>query len=177
VGIGVKATSKLTIAADVSRILYGEVDALHNKGPTADEFFGALAGALTGNPAFIAHPLGSNDGWGFGWDDVWVYKVGLNYAYNSDWTFRAGFNYAKMPYDKDQALFNVLAPAVVERHATVGFTRSLSPDSELTFTYMHAFRNDVEYTYQGTGQNAAFSYTAKNDMYQNSVELSYGLKF
>ena len=177
VGIGVQATSKLTIAADVSRILYGNVDALHNKGPTADEFFGALAGALTGNPAFIAHPLGSNDGWGFGWDDVWVYKVGLNYAYNSDWTFRAGFNYAKMPYDKDQALFNVLAPAVVEQHATVGFTRSLSPNSELTFTYMHAFRNDVEYTYQGTGQNAAFSYTAKNDMYQNSVELSYGLKF
>jgi long-chain fatty acid transport protein len=177
VGIGVKPTSKLTIAADVTRILYSQVDAIHNKGPTADEFFNALAGALTGNPGFIAHPLGSNDGWGFGWDDVWVYKLGVDYEYSSNWAFRAGFNYAKMPYDKDQALFNVLAPAVVEKHVTAGFTRSLTPNSELTFTYMHAFRNKVDYTYQGTGQNAAFSFSAKNDMYQNAFELSYGLRF
>jgi long-chain fatty acid transport protein len=177
VGLGIQVTSKLTLAADVSRILYSEVDSIANKGPTADEFFGGLVGALTGNPAFISNPLGTNDGWGFGWDDVWIYKVGVNYAYNSNWTFRAGFNYAQVPYDDDQALFNVLAPAVVEKHATVGFTRSLTPNSELTFAYMHAFKNDVEYTYQGTGQNAAFSYTAKNEMYQNAFELSYGLKF
>jgi len=177
VGIGLKPTSKLTIAADVTRILYSEVDAIHNKGPTADEFFNALAGALTGNPGFIAHPLGSNNGWGFGWDDVWVYKLGVDYAYSTNWSFRAGFNYAKMPYDKDQVLFNVLAPAVVEKHVTAGFTRSLSQNSELTFTYMHAFRNKVDYTYQGTGQNAAFSFSAKNDMYQNAFELSYGLRF
>ncbi len=69
-GIGIKATSKLTIAADASRILYSQVDAIANKGPTADEFFNGLTGALTGNPAFISNPLGSNDGWGFGWDDV-----------------------------------------------------------------------------------------------------------
>jgi hypothetical protein len=42
---------------------------------------------------------------------------------------------------------------------------------------MYAFRNDVENTYQGTGNNAAFSFTAKNDMYQNALEVSYGLKF
>jgi long-chain fatty acid transport protein len=177
VGIAVQPTSKLTIAADVSRILYSEVAAISNKGPTADEFFNGLAGALTGNPAFISNPLGTNNGWGFGWDDVWVYKVGVDYAWNSKWTFRAGFNYAQMPYDEDQALFNILAPAVVEKHATAGFTRSLTPNSELTFTYMHAFKNDVEYTYQGTGQNAPFSFTAKNEMYQNAVELSYGLRF
>jgi long-chain fatty acid transport protein len=177
VGIGVQATSKLTIAADVSRILYSEVAAVNNKGPTANEFFGAFVGALVGDPSAVSNPLGTNDGWGFGWDDVWVYKLGVNYAYNSDWTFRAGFNYAKMPYDKDQALFNVLAPAVVEQHVTAGFTRSLSPDSELTFTYMHAFRNDVEYTYTGTGGFAGQSFSAKNDMYQNAFELSYGPKF
>ena len=177
VGLAVQATKGLTIAADVSRIMYSDVKAIANKGPTADEFFNAFAGALVGNPAFVAHPLGNNDGWGFGWDDVWVYKVGLNYAWNSDWTFRAGFNYAEVPYDDDQALFNVLAPAVVEKHITAGFTRALGKDSEITVTYMHALRNDVEYTYQGTGANAPFSFSAKNDMYQNAFEVSYGLRF
>jgi long-chain fatty acid transport protein len=177
VGLAVKATSKLTLAADVSRILYSEVASISNKGPTANEFFGAFIGALTGDPTAVAHPLGSNDGWGFGWDDVWVYKLGVDYAYNSDWTFRAGFNYAPVPYNDSQALFNVLAPAVVEKHVTAGFTRSFGPRSELTVAYMHAFRNDVEYTYEGSGPFTGFSYSARNDMYQDALEVSYGLKF
>lgn len=182
-GLSYKAGSKWTIAADVSRILYGDVDAIANKGPTANELFGAFSGALTaGDPAFPAfgsasNPLGTNDGWGFGWDDAWVYKIGVNYEYSSTWAFRAGFNYSEVPYDDDQALFNVLAPAVVEKHATVGFTHNLNPTSEISVTYMHAFRNDVENTYTGSGPYAGFSYSAKNDMYQNALEISYGMRF
>ena len=40
-------------------------------------------------------------------------------------------------------------------------------------TYMHAFRNDVDNTYTGTGPFAGFSYAAKNDMYQNAIEVSF----
>lgn len=183
IGLAYKASPKWTVAADVSRILYSEVNAISNEGPTADEFFGAFAGALTfGDPAFPAfgsasNPLGTDDGWGFGWDDVWIYKIGVNYEYSSNWAFRAGFNYAEVPYEDDQALFNVLAPAVVEKHATVGFTHNLNQNSEISMTYMHAFRNDVEYTYTGTGPNAGLNYTAKNDMYQNALEISYGMRF
>lgn len=177
VGLAVHATDNLTIAADVTRILYSEVKSISNKGPTANEFFSAFTGALVGDPSLVSNPLGNNDGWGFGWDDVWVYKIGVNYVWNSDWTLRAGFNYGKVPYDDDQALFNVLAPAVVEEHITAGFTRSLGKDSEVTVTYMHALRNDVEYTYNGTGPYTGFSYSAKNDMYQNAFEVSYGMRF
>lgn len=177
IGLALRATSNLTIAADVSRIDYGDVKAIANDGPTANEFFSAFTGALVGNPAMVSNPLGNNDGWGFGWDDIWVYKIGVDYVWNSDWTLRAGFNYAEVPYDDDQALFNVLAPAVVEKHITAGFTRSLGKDSEVTFTYMHALRNDVEYTYTGTGPYTGFSYSAKNDMYQNAFEVSYGMRF
>jgi long-chain fatty acid transport protein len=182
VGIAFHATPKLTIAADVSRILYGDVDAIANKGPTANEFFSAFSAALTnGDPSgpfgAVSNPLGSNDGWGFGWDDVWVYKVGVDWEYNNAWTFRAGYNYAEVPYDDEQALFNVLAPAVVEHHVTAGFTYNVNPSAELTVTYMHAFRNDVETTYTGTGPFAGLSYGAKNDMYQNAIEASYAYKF
>jgi hypothetical protein len=44
-------------------------------------------------------------------------------------------------------------------------------------TYMHAFNNDLDYTYQGTGNYAPFSFTAKNKMYQNAIEASYAYKF
>lgn len=158
--------------------MYGDVDSLANKGPTADEFFGAFANALiSGNGSVLPNALGKNDGWGFGWDDVWVYKIGVDYAFNSNWTLRAGFNYAEVPFDDDQALFNVLAPAVVEKHVTAGFTFSPGQNSEITVAYMHAFRNSVDNTYSGTGAFDGFSYGAKNDMYQNSIEASYAWKF
>ncbi|MEA2078958.1 MAG: outer membrane protein transport protein [Pseudomonadota bacterium] len=177
-GIAVHFTPRLTVAADVSRIMYSDVDSLANNGPTADEFFAAFGNALaTANGSLLPNALGKNDGWGFGWDDVWVYKIGVDYAYTNKWTFRAGFNYAEVPFDDDQALFNVLAPAVVEKHVTAGFTYSPSQNSEISVAYMHAFRNDVDNTYTGSGNFAGFSYGAKNDMYQNSIEASYAWKF
>jgi long-chain fatty acid transport protein len=82
-----------------------------------------------------------------------------------------------VPYDEDQVLFNVLAPAVVEHHVTAGFTYGLNPGAELSVTYMHAFKNKLDYTYSGTGPYQGFSYSAKNEMYQNALEVSYAWKF
>ncbi len=176
-GIAITPVAGLTIAADVTRINYSDVAAINNEGPTANEFMNAFVGALTGDPRAISNPLGTNDGWGFGWDDVTVYKIGVNYAYNSQWTFRAGYNYAESPYDKDQALFNILAPGLVEKHVTAGFTYSPSSTSEITVAYMHAFRNSVEYQYDGTGGFTGFGYSATNAMSQNAIEASYAWQF
>ncbi len=161
--------------------MYSDVNAISNKGPTANEFFGAFGNALA-NPSskpgsFLKKGLGKNNGFGFGWDNATVYKVGVDYAYSSKWSFRAGYNYAEVPYDDDQALFNVLAPAVVEHHATTGFSFAPSSASEVSFSYMHAFNNDVNYTYKGTGAFAGLNYKARNKMYQNAVQASYTQKF
>jgi long-chain fatty acid transport protein len=179
-GIAIHPTSKLTIAADVTRINYSDTASINNDGPTANEFLSAFSFVLsngTAPGAGVAHPLGTDDGWGFGWDDITVYKVGVNYDWNSRWTFRLGYNYAESPYDDDQTLFNVLAPGLVEQHFTGGFTYSPSTNSELTMTYMHAMRNDQDYTFAGSGPFTGFSYDAKNAMQQNAIELSYGMKF
>ena len=176
-GIAVHFSPRLTVAADISRIMYSDVNAIANKGPTANEFFGAFVGSLTGDPTQISNALGTNDGWGFGWDDVWVYKIGVDFAYSPTWTFRAGFNYAEVPFDDGEALFNVLAPAVVEKHATVGFTYTVNQDTDFSMTYMHAFRNDVDTTYTGTGAFTGFSYGAKNEMYQNAIEAAASWRF
>jgi len=182
-GIAIKPTSKWTIAADVTRINYSDTASINNEGPTANEFFDAFANALiTGDGSLLPKALGKNNGFGFGWDDVTVYKIGIGYAYNNQWTFRAGYNYAESPYDDDQVLFNVVAPGLVEQHVTAGFTYSPNPTNELTVTYMHAFRNDQEYNYEGSpsasgADYTGFSFGARNAMSQNALEASYAWKF
>ncbi|VAW76343.1 putative facilitator of salicylate uptake, partial [hydrothermal vent metagenome] len=178
VGIAIHPTSSLTIAVDATRINYSDVAAINNAGPTANEFLNGFATALiTGGGASLTNALGKNDGWGFGWDDINIIKVGVNYMYNSKWTFRAGYNYSESPYDNDQALFNIIAPAIVQKHATVGFTYSPSPTSELTMAYMHAFRESLNYNYNGTGGFTGFGYSASQAMSQNAIEASYAWKF
>jgi long-chain fatty acid transport protein len=183
VGIAFRPSSKITIAADVTRINYSDVAAINNDGPTANQFFDAFTGALVGNPALISNPLGTDDGYGFGWDDVMVYKIGVSYAYSGQWTFRGGYNYGESPYDDDQTLFNVLAPGIVEHHATAGFTYSPTTSSEITVTYMHAFRNSQDFDYRGSFSPASgadytgFGFRTKNDMAQHAIEISYGVTF
>ena len=113
---------------------------------------------------------------GFGWHDQTVYKLGMDHKWSPTLTVRAGLNYAKTPIQPDQVLFNMLAPATVEKHVTFGFTQMLDKDSDFTFTYMHAFRNTIEgptmFPVAGTqGNNAAIT------MAQTSLSFAYGLKF
>lgn len=169
IGLAVKASPSVTVAFDVQRIEYSDVNAVANAGPTAAEFFSAFVGAVPANRL-----LGTDGGFGFGWDDITVYKLGVDYAYDSQWTFRGGVNIGENPIDSDQNLFNILAPGIVEKHLALGFTYAPTQSSELSMTYIHAFREDQSYTYAGT---PPASYTADIGMDQNSLELSYAWKF
>ena len=107
-----------------------------------------------------------------------VYKIGLNYDYNDTWSFRAGYNYGKAPMPENQVLFNFLAPAVVEHHATVGVSYRPNKNMEWNFNYMHAFSNTIKGpTALGPvgglpvdGENASI------DMHIDSFGVSFGYK-
>jgi long-chain fatty acid transport protein len=129
-GISFKATPRLTIAADVVRILYSDVDSLGN----------SIANLPTGG-------LGSDTGAGFGWDDQMVWKIGSEYELSDDWTLRAGWNYGKSPISSFETAFNIFAPATVEHHVTLGATWKLDKSRDVTVSYMHAF----EYKIEGSG--------------------------
>lgn len=168
IGIAIQPNDKTTIAFDVQRILYSDVAAIANSGPTSAEFVGAFSA-----PIADARLLGRDGGFGFGWDDITVYKLGVNYEYNSQWTLRGGLNVGENPIESDQNLFNILAPGIVEKHLTMGFTYSPNAYNELTMTYMHAFQEDQSNTYTfGPAR-----YTADIGMDQNALELSYAWKF
>lgn len=127
IGIAFKATPRLTIAADVQRIKYSEVDSV-----------GRLS--LQNLP----NGLGSDNGPGFGWRDVTAVKLGVSYAYSDRLTLRAGYDHSSQPIPRSQTFFNMLAPGVVQDHLTLGATWVLANGSELSVAYMRAFEQEVK---------------------------------
>ena len=166
IGIAWQATPKMRLAFDVMQINYSDVKSLNNP-------------ILSGNGGMdMFNPnnyLGTKDGSGFVWNDMTVFKLGADYAINEKWTVRAGWNHSDQPIDKDQTMFNILAPAVVEDHLTLGATYTLPQGSELSFYYMHAFENEVN------GSNSippAFGGgEADISMSQNALGISYGFTY
>ncbi len=121
--------------------------------------------------------MGTSAGPGFGWDDMEIYKLGGSFQVNKDLVIRAGWNHGSQPIPAGETLFNVLAPAVVEDHLTLGFTMNMQGGGELSGYYMHAFDETVN----GTGvvafpgaQNAG---GANIGMSQNAFGVTYGNKF
>jgi long-chain fatty acid transport protein len=173
IGIAIKATPDLVIAADIVRINYSEIDSIANK---FGNFYGcpALNAALGPfAPTSAVSPsncLGGSNGPGFGWDDQTVFKLGVQYRIDEQWTVRAGYNYAEQPIPDSETLFNVLAPATVEHHLTLGASWNLAPDQELTFAYMHAFENEVKGDYTLPFGKADIK------MYQDSFGIQYSWK-
>ena len=89
--------------------------------------------------------LGRDNGPGFGWEDVDIFKLGVEYILNPQWTLLAGFNHGESPIpDEDgggELEFNVLAPATTEDHLSVGAVYKYNQKHEFTGTFWHAFRN------------------------------------
>jgi len=158
-GISVKATPKLLLALDYQRINYSGVNSV-------------------GNPSTNMAPLGTSNGRGFGYDDVDVVKLGVEYGYSDKLTLRAGYSHTNNPISSRDVTFNIIAPAVIQDHATLGFSYALDKQSEITMAYMHAFENDTNGAslYAGLGM-ANPGTSEKIKMYQDSLGIAYGKKF
>ena len=67
-----------------------------------------------------------------------VYKFGVSWDLSDTWTWRAGYSFTDQPIPKDQMIFNILAPGVMEEHFTVGFTQTMKGGNELSLSFMYA---------------------------------------
>jgi long-chain fatty acid transport protein len=179
VGLAFKATDKVTIAADYQKIYYSDVASINNPGPDPKDPFNFFPDGCKSLPdGTNTCMLGRDDGMGFGWDDADVYKIGINYDHNDKWSFRAGYNYAESPIKEDQVLFNFLAPAVTEHHATAGLSYRPSKNMEWSANYMHAFSNTIKGP-TALGPNAGLPVKGENgsiDMHINSFGVSFAYK-
>ncbi len=163
VGIAVEATPAVTVAFDVTKIYYSDVASISN--PLTPNILNCMGG----DPSFC---MGADDGAGFGWEDMTVYKLGVSYQYQSDLVLRAGFNKGKQPIPTSETFFNILAPGVIETHLTLGATKTLANGADLTLMYMHAFENEVK----GSGSIPAAFGGGEVDikMSQNAIGIAYG---
>ena len=135
IGISYLATPALLIAFDVTRTFYEDTPSIANLGPN-------LAGDPDGPLGDESRRLGLPDGLGFGWPDQTVYKIGAEYNINEKWIARAGWNYAESPIDENrEIIMNLVAPATVEHHLTLGGTYNISTDMEINVSYVHAYWN------------------------------------
>ncbi len=76
--------------------------------------------ASVGNPGNRPARLGSDDGPGFGWRDMTVFKLGLAYRVDDTLTLRLGGSLTNAPYRGRETFFNILAPGTIRAHVTVG---------------------------------------------------------
>jgi len=136
IGVAFMPTPTVTLAFDVQQINYSDVASINNP------MMNAAGNSLYG-------PLGSSAGAGFGWDDMTVFKFGLQWARTEQWAYRFGYSYGEQPIEESMipaqsaATFNILAPGVIEQHATFGLTYTFENKGELDFSFMYAFENDV----------------------------------
>ncbi len=158
-GASFQATPAVTVALDYSRINYGGVPSI-------------------ANASNIQVPLGLASGPGFGWSDINVWKLGVQWQANAQWTLRAGLNVGENPIQSRDVTFNIIAPGVITKHLTLGGTYAYSPKSEVSFAYMVAPSVSVSGTSlfdKLMGPGAGGTETIK--MKQQSLGIQYGWRF
>ena len=159
-GLAWDALPELTFVLDWQRINYGEVDTLsnpNNVSPFTDP----------------GRRLGSDDGLGFGWEDIDILKLGVQWEVSPVWTLRAGYSWADQLFEGGQALFNILAPATIREHASVGATWDYGDASGLNVALTRAFSEKI------SGTNPAFvgPQTGFVEMDQWELEVSWFPRF
>jgi len=158
----------VALSFDIEHIWYSDIDSVAN----------SINNLFTGCPMTqqggmdTSFCLGGDNGAGFGWEDMTVYKTGLAYKAGEDWTWRFGYSYGKQPIPESEMSFNILAPGVMESHLTAGFTLSRTPNRELNVAVMYAPNKKV------TGpQNFDRHQNVTFEMHQFELEVSYGWRF
>jgi len=143
IGFAYKGLKDFVVAFDVQRINYSDVASVGNPGPLADnpvQFFPLCPVGSDTDPC----RTGGDKGLGFGWTDMTVYKLGVDWLYSDKFNYRAGINYGKSPIPDDQVLFNLIAPATPELAITLGMRWTMSETYVFDFNFMHAFQNTIK---------------------------------
>lgn len=126
-GISYRWRDRLVISSDIQRIYYSDV-------------------ASVGNPLqpfTQGVKLGADDGPGFGWQDITVYKAGLGLRPVKWLLLETGYSYTRGPIRSDQTLFNILAPGTINRHYTFGALADLGNGYSLSAYYLWAPESTV----------------------------------
>jgi len=113
---------------------------------------------------------------GFGWKDQHVVKAGVNWTVNPQWTLRAGVSHGNSPISDKVVFANALFPAITTTSATLGVSYAVTKNSDIHFTYEHAFGR----TMTDSGKGDLFSFVGKGTkihLDENCFTVGYSYKF
>ncbi|MGV6801513.1 MAG: OmpP1/FadL family transporter [bacterium] len=154
-GVAADMSDNLTVMVDYRWINYEGVNAV-------------------GNSSSIPLPFGSANGPGFGWDDVNVVKVGVEWEQSDEWTFRGGYSNGNNPINSSDVTLNLLAPGTVTQHFTAGFEKEMPGGGAFEMAVMYAPEETVsgiEVTPSGPNPNRTI------EIGLSEFELTAGWKF
>lgn len=157
-GVTLKPIKDIEVLLEWQRIFYGDVASIANTGLLTDP---------------STQLLGMDNGLGFGWQDMDVFRIGLQWHATPDLTLRTGFSHATDFTTSEEVLFNTLAPATIANHLSFGASYQFNPAWQLTFAYTYAFDNDLS----GAISQTFGGGTETIEMYQHEVSLGITYKF
>jgi len=154
VGISADMSPDLTVSLDYRHIKYSDASSVSNS-------------------SRIPLPFGAPGAAGFGWDNVDVIKVGVEWRANDQWTLRSGYSHNSQPISGDDVTLNILAPGVVTDHFTAGGAFKVSERHTFEFGVMYAppvAVRGIEITPIGPNPGHFI------DIKMNQVEATFGWK-
>jgi long-chain fatty acid transport protein len=154
-GFSWKISADFTVMGDVKSIMYSKVNSIGN----------------SMIPNLMTSTLGSDGGAGFGWEDIMVYKLGVNYAGVEKWEFRAGVSIGNNPVQESEVMFNILAPGVIENQVSLGLSKEVGKKgNQFHLAMNYAFNSSV----QGANQlDSPSGQTIEIEMNQFELELGF----
>jgi long-chain fatty acid transport protein len=165
IGLAWKVNPAHTVVLDVQEIFYSDVKSISNPLIPAIGLCGFGVDPAT-------NCLGGNNGSGFGWEDMTIFKLGYQWAVNPGLTLRAGVSQGDQPIPSSEVLLNILAPAVIEQHYTLGATFNVGTNTEISLAGMYAPNESV------SGPNPLDPVqNIEIEMNQYELEASVGIKF
>jgi long-chain fatty acid transport protein len=153
-GLAYDVQPDLTVMLDYQRIAYGSVACVAN--PAA---------------AMLYAPFGSAAGPSFGWRDLNIFKLGIEWHHSETLTLRAGYAYNTPLFGGDNVQLDVLAPATTQHHITAGGEVRIDREWAVEFAGMYAPRNTV------SGAEIIPGPGHRIDIATEQFELTLGLKY
>ena len=167
VGAAIKVMPTVKLSMDYQRINYNKVKAIG--APTAN-----LLACMGGDSSSC---LGGANGPGFGWQNINVIKLGVEWQQTAALTLRAGYNRSDNPVQSKDVTFNIMAPGIMTKHYTFGGTYELDKTAEVTLAYMYAPESTVTGTNLFAPGMVPAGSTDTIRMKQQSLGVQYAWKF
>jgi long-chain fatty acid transport protein len=160
-GVAYQPRPELTLAFDYQHIFYDEISAIANSNDKD------LTPCFTSNPK-PAYCLGGKDGLGFGWESVDVFKLGASYDVNEKLTLLGGVSYNTEFSSGRQALFNVLTPATIRWHLTLGAAYQVTDRDEIALAFAYMPEEEL------SGTSPSITQTQTGAIYMEQMEIQIG---